>query len=263
MPRINIEDSKDYSNGGGYFSLKDDGDVEQVRILLDSEEDIEIYAIHNIETKNGLVSVNCLREPGAAIDTCPFCQNRFKVQVSIYLKLLHNDAIKIWNRGKSFYESLKGLLRRYKPLPAYDFEIERHGKAGDKQTSYQFYQVNDIDSSVKTVDDLLNQTGLALDEKTNILGNYIKEWSYDEMWDYIEKGIIPGEANSEGSGNRNYNRQINSNKQSVIGRRASQDEIPNPPQRAEGRRGKQPSRRVAAAQEPIAAQEAIDEEEGY
>lgn len=237
MPRININDAEQYSSGGNYFSLKDDGDVAQVRLLIDSEEDVEVYAVHQIQTKEGNITVNCLREPGAAIDTCPLCQNRHKPQVSLFIKLIHEDTIKVWNRGKTFYETIKGLIRRYKPLPAYDFEVERHGKAGDSKTTYQFYQVGDIDDSIQNVDDLLNATNLELDNKLEILGNYVRDWSYDEMWDYLESGKLPdnnNQAQGGEQGGRNYNRMVGNQraKQPIVGRRGQGNEVPQPPRRA-------------------------------
>jgi hypothetical protein len=74
--RVSVDDAEKYGGqgGGGYFSLKDDGDTARVRFLYDSIEDVEGYCVHEVEIGDKKKYVNCLREYGDPVDKCPFCE---------------------------------------------------------------------------------------------------------------------------------------------------------------------------------------------
>ena len=80
MARFNTETAEHYGgNGGaGYFSLKNDKDVAQVRFMYNSIDDVEGYAVHQVEIDGKKRYVNCLREYNQPIDTCPFRRVLFR-----------------------------------------------------------------------------------------------------------------------------------------------------------------------------------------
>lgn len=195
MPKISFEESNSYQSGGGFFGLQDDGDTAQVNFLVDNEGDIEVYAVHRIQDGNSTVVVNCLREPGAPISDCPLCQAKHGVTIGVYIKLIHDGSLKIWNRGKTFYDRIKNLCRRYKPLSAHLIEIERVGKKGDTNTSYDFYDIAEgFDKSVKSKDDLLADFSNEEIEKIEVFGNVIKDYSYEQLENYLNTGVLSDEA---------------------------------------------------------------------
>ena len=75
MAKFNADTVDKYGGhgGAGYFSLKNDKDVARVRFLYNSADDIEGYAVHEVEIDGKKRYVNCLREYNQPLDTCPFC----------------------------------------------------------------------------------------------------------------------------------------------------------------------------------------------
>ena len=88
MAKINIADAGKYtSTGSDFFTLKDDGDIAQVRLLyVDPEgKDMDFYLVHQIETEvNGrkvrkYVSCLAVDEDGRMNkDDCPLCKEKKK-----------------------------------------------------------------------------------------------------------------------------------------------------------------------------------------
>ena len=63
MSRFNVNEADNYGQAGRgtFFSLRDDKDTAHVRMLYRSIDDIEGYAVHQIETADGKKRyVNCL-----------------------------------------------------------------------------------------------------------------------------------------------------------------------------------------------------------
>ena len=191
MPKITFEESEQYNQGGSFFGLSDDGDTAQVNFLIDNERDIEVYATHKIDVDGSQQTVNCLREPGAPINDCPLCSAKHGVSIGVYVKLLHDGKLKIWTRGKRFYERIKNLCRRYKPLASHLIEIERSGKKGDQNTTYDFYDIADgFDKSIKSKDDLLADFSDEEIKSIEIFGNIIKDYSFEQLEEYLDTGTI-------------------------------------------------------------------------
>ena len=190
MARFGVNDADKYGGqgGGGYFSLKNDKDTAQVRFLYDSIEDVEGFAVHEVEIDGKKRYVNCLREYGQPLDSCPFCADKRFTQVKYFVPIynISEDRIQTWERGKKFGQKLASLCARYPHLVSHVFEIERNGQAGDQQTSYEIYEVG-------------HDEGVSLDdfEVPNPLGSHILDKSADDMLCYLNAGYFPG---SEGNG---------------------------------------------------------------
>lgn len=208
MPKITFEESEQYNQGSSFFGLADDGDTAQVNFLIDNERDIEVYATHKIEVDGSQQTVNCLREPGAPINDCPLCSAKHGVSIGVYVKLLHDGKLKIWTRGKRFYERIKNLCRRYKPLASHLIEIERSGKKGDQNTTYDFYDIADgFDKSIKSKDDLLADFSDEEIKSIEIFGNIIKDYSFEQLEEYLDTGTISQEGDKQVvRRNRKYDR---------------------------------------------------------
>lgn len=257
MPKINIEQADSYSNAGGqYFTLADDGDTATVNFLLDSEDDLEIYAYHSLDGREGKFSVNCIREPNAGKETCPLCAAGHRTGIQLYIKLINEGVIKIWTRGKSFYSQIQSLLRRHKKLSSKTFEIERIGKKGDTKTTYSFYEM-DGDYSAKDRSDLLDYYGLTEADEPEILGTYLRNWTFEDMEYFLDTGEIPDTENSTretDKPNRNYHNRGNIAHGGRTGRTGGSENNrkPEPPKKSVGA--------VRRRAEPI---EQSNEEEAY
>lgn len=181
MAQFSVADADKYGGqgGGGYFSLKDDKDVARVRFLFDSIKDVQGYAVHEVEIDGKKRYVNCLKEYGQPVDVCPFCAAGKFVTAKYFIPLYNIDEGRnqTWERGKTFGSKLTSMCSRYPNLVSHTFEIERNGKKGDKQTSYEIYETG-RDESVS-----LNDF-----EVESPLGTIILDKSADEMIDFLETG---------------------------------------------------------------------------
>lgn len=189
MARFNFEDADKYGGqgGSGYFSLKDDRDTAVVRFLYNSPDDVEGYAVHEVEIDGRKRYVNCLREYNQPIDDCPFCKARMYQTAKLFIPLYNEDAkkVQVWERGKKFFGKLSSVLSRCDadPICSQTFEIERNGKKGDTQTTYEIYQTRDKADDM-TLEDF---------DTPEILGRLILDKSADDMEFYLENEYFPPE----------------------------------------------------------------------
>ena len=153
MARFGVNEADNYGGqgGGGYFRLKDDKDVAQVRFLYDSVDDIEGYAVHEVKIGDKKRYVNCLRDYGEPVSACPLCEKGLFVQAKYFVPLfnLTTNRVETWERGKKFGSKLASLCSRYPHLVSHTFEIERNGKAGDTATTYEIYETGQDDTSIE------------------------------------------------------------------------------------------------------------------
>lgn len=181
MAQFSIADADKYGGqgGGGYFSLKNDKDVARVRFLFEDIQDIQGYAVHEVEIDGKKRYVNCLREYGMPVDACPFCAAGKYVTAKYFIPLynIDDDRIQTWERGKKFGAKISSLCARYPHLVSHTFEIERNGKTGDTQTTYEIYETGQ-DADV-TLDDFNVESPL---------GTIILDKTPDEMVEFLETG---------------------------------------------------------------------------
>lgn len=187
MSRFGVNDADKYGGqgGGGYFSLKNDKDIAQVRFLYNSIEDVEGYAVHEVEIDGKKRYVNCLRDYGDPVDKCPFCQAKMFTQVKYFVPLynISEDRIQTWERGKKFGQKLSSICARYPHLVSHTFEIERNGQAGDQQTTYEIYEVGN-DENVRLEDF----------DVPEVLGSHVMDKTADDMTCYLNAGYFPNEG---------------------------------------------------------------------
>jgi hypothetical protein len=189
MARFHADDMDKYGGQGGtgYFSLKNDRDIATVRFLYNTPDDVEGYAVHEVEIDGKKRYVNCLREYNQPIDDCPFCRARKYQVAKLFIPLYNEDEgkVQVWERGKKFFSKLSSVLSRCDadPICSQTFEIERNGKAGDTQTTYEIYQTREKPDDAKLED---------FDEPV-IMGRLILDKSADDMEFYLENGYFPPE----------------------------------------------------------------------
>ena len=186
MARFGVNDADKYGGqgGAGYFSLKNDKDVARVRFLFNGIEDVEGFAVHEVEIDGKKRYVNCLRDYGQPLDVCPFCAAKMPTKVKYFIPIynIDEDKIQTWERGKKFGAKISSICSRYPNLVSHIFEIERNGQAGDQQTTYEIYEVGQDDT---TLDGF---------ELQDALGTIILDKSPDDMDFYIAKGYFQGDS---------------------------------------------------------------------
>jgi len=164
-----MEDFKGSNND--FFKLENDMDCATVRFLYDNEEELDIYAVHEIDLNGKKRYIECLQS-----GDCPMCQEssenkELKVKVKFFLQLEDEDGkVKTWERGQLFIPKILGMFNKYGQLCNRLYEIERHGKPKDTKTTYELYA---LDKDDMTLDEL--------PEKQDLLGDFVLEWSSDKM----------------------------------------------------------------------------------
>lgn len=190
MARFTAETAEKYGNSGNtasYFKLSNDGDIAKVRFLYNSADDIEGYAVHELEIDGKRKYINCLREYNEPVDNCPFCRERMQVKAKLFVPIYNEDEqkVQIWERGKKFFGKLSGICSRYSknPIVSQTFEIERNGKPGDTQTTYEIFRTDEAPDDSQ-LDDF---------DMPEILGVTVLDKSMDDMEFYLENGMFPPE----------------------------------------------------------------------
>ena len=204
MARISYEDVDKYggsNSGGSFFKLEDDMDVAKVRLLGKDMNDFPGYACHEVKVDNGKVRklVNCLRMSGDPVEVCPLCADKNKVIVKTFIPLynIEEKEVQMWERGKSIFKSLSGYVARHKNVVQWVTEIERHGKAKDTDTTYQFY--DDGKDEDVSLDDFK-------DDIPEVLGRYILDKTAEDMEYFLDNGEFPDEDEDEKPRKRNSRR---------------------------------------------------------
>ena len=87
MARFNAQEADNYGGqgGGGFFSLKNDKDVATVRFMYNAIEDVEGFAVHEIEVDGRKRYVNCLRDYNQPVDDCPLCAAKQRVIAKVFV----------------------------------------------------------------------------------------------------------------------------------------------------------------------------------
>ena len=176
------------SSGGSYFKIENDREIKKVRLLGRDMNDFPGYACHEIEVDGKRRLVNCLREYGDPIDTCPFCAEKKKVLAKVFIPLynIEDDEIQMWERGKAFYPELNGYVSRHPNVVSYITEVERNGKPKDTNTTYKLYEAMDQGDEQVTYEDFDG-------EIPEILGRYILDKSADDMEYFLQYREFPEE----------------------------------------------------------------------
>lgn len=181
MARFTINDYENYGGGSSnYFSLKDNGDTAKIRFLYNDINDVEGVPVHQVQVDGKTVDIACLRTYDEPIDNCPLCKAGYRVIPRLYIPVFDEDAqeTKIWTRGRTFFKKLSSLCSRYNPLVSTVFEVERVGKKGDTNTTYETYPVETDDLIITDFPDI-NPEEFCFEDKTA-----------EEMIKYLETGMF-------------------------------------------------------------------------
>lgn len=211
MGRINAKFALDnYSNdfsNNGFFGLENDGDTAVVRFLYSSSDpnndDLDTFLVHEVEIDGKKRYVECTQK-----GDCPGCKEIGRPKIKTFIQLVDEDedpdAVQTWERGQQFLPKILGLINKYGSLVSRPFEIERHGKKGDSNTTYEIYP---LDKDGKTLDDFPEKQDFTQSD-----GNgFILQKSNDDFYaiidgDYSSMKKAESTDNSKGSNRRGSER---------------------------------------------------------
>lgn len=213
MARFDVSQVDNYkpAGAGSYFSLANDGDYAKVRLMYNDMKDVELFSVHEVEVNGQTYWVNCLREYDQPVDNCPLCAAGNKIQVKMWVPLYLEDTkeVKIWERGRTFVSKLQSAERRFNPLVSNVFEIERNGKKGDQNTTYELIHISQDNKQLQD-----------LPELPQIVGTVVKELTFEQLQEFLETGKLPGVESKE-TRNPATDRRPASNNDSQVVRRTS------------------------------------------
>jgi len=184
MARFNTETAEKYGGQGGtgFFTLKNDKDVARVRFMYNGIDDVEGYAVHEVEIDGKKRYVNCLREYNEPKDKCPFCRENKYTTAKLFIPIynIDEDKCQVWERGKKFISKISSICARYPDVVSHIFEIERNGKKGETSTTYEIYEVDKDDTTLED-----------LPQVNDPLGTLVLDKSADDMEFYLDNGYFP------------------------------------------------------------------------
>lgn len=189
MARFKADQVDNYkpAGSGSFFSLANDKDYETVRFMYNDMNDVEMFSVHEIEVNGQTYWVNCLREYDEPVDNCPLCASGNKIQVKMWVPLYieKTGEVKIWERGRTFVAQLDSASRRFSPLASAIFDIERNGKKGDQSTTYALINIGRDEKKLEE-----------LPELPNIVGTVVREFTFEQLEEYLQTGKIAELANN-------------------------------------------------------------------
>lgn len=219
MARINAEQAEAMSSyNSSWLKLKDNGDIARVQFFARNEQDLDIFAVHKIKVDGRDRHVNCLREYDDPKDMCPMCQADLKLEAAVMLAMVDVDTneVKIWQRGKSFLKTIQGIFNRYQPVDTKVFEIERCGRAGDRETTYQIFRSENTEP-----------VNIADFDKPEFIGTVILDLDAQAMNTYLDTGKLPSDDGDAHTPRRDTGRR-------EMSRQGDSEQVPS---RASRRRG--------------------------
>ena len=191
MAKISLANSGKYSSGAtnDFFTLADDGDIARVRFLYEEPDgsDVDYFLVHEVEVDGKKRYAACLAvddEGNLHPDDCPLCQAGYKRIEKLFLQVYveDEDKVKTWDRGKTFVSKIMTYINRYGSLVAQPIEIERRGKKGSTNTTYEMFP---LEKDGKTVADF--------PEKQDLLGTFILDLTPDECYQVLDGTyVLPG-----------------------------------------------------------------------
>lgn len=190
MAQFKASDADNYGGqgGGGFFGLKNDKDTALIRFLYNTIDDFSGHSVHEVEVDGRKRYVNCLRAYNEPVTACPLCASGNPVRAKAFIHIYDCDeqVVKIWDRGKTFIPKLSSLCARYTPLVSVPFEIERNGKKGDTNTTYETYPLAPDDVTLED-----------LPEPLEILGSLVLDKDFDQLENFLDTGLFGDEEVEE------------------------------------------------------------------
>ena len=197
MARFSYQDESKYGSSGAsdFFTLKDDKETARVRIMYRSIDDVEGLSVHQVQIGDKKRYVNCLREYSDPIDMCPLCKANYQIIAKVFVPLYMEDTgeVKVWERGKKFFQKLTSLCSRYPNLVSQVVEIERNGKPKDTNTTYEIYPISQDNTTMDDLPDPVKVlgSGIVLDKSANDMDYFLRYGEFPENGENVQREEEP------------------------------------------------------------------------
>lgn len=189
MARFGIDKAENFGGqgGAGFFSLKR-RNTARVRFLYNNINDVEGYAVHEVELNGKKRYVDCLRGAHDTVDKCPLCKAGNWAQVKYFVPVYDEDLdiVLTWDRGKSFGKRLEKLFTKYAtetPLCATCFTLTRE----INEEGFPYYSFKPEYNDKAELDELPEYG-------RSVYGNLVLVKSAEEMENYLMNGDFFDEA---------------------------------------------------------------------
>lgn len=199
MSRLNAQQAESFPDSAGrtsFLSLQNDGDTAVVRFAYKSLQDVPVYLVHNIMKDGRNHQIGCLRNDYSQPNSvCPLCAAGEVPRKVVYFNLRNEQTgdMQIWQRSENqFKNKIKPYLEGYEgSIHDVPFLIKRSGAKGSTSTEYaiiaQPVQPLPLDQFPDDID---------VEEK-----NIIKNYTFDELQNYVNTGNLPLNANQASNNN--------------------------------------------------------------
>lgn len=192
MGKITTEQAMKISSNGssGYFSLKNDGDKAKVKFMYNNENDIETFAVHDVQINGFNRHVDCLKDADGN-GVCPFCEKGIKRTARTFFKLYNADkkAVEVWDLGIKRAPGVQSIIRgRSEKIVNDQYIITRKGAAGSTDTMYLIDWVGKDDFTLED-----------LPQAPELYGRYVLKKSAEEMEYFITHNEFPKVDNKQQS----------------------------------------------------------------
>ena len=228
MARYSVQEAQDLLPSNiGYFSLKEDGDVAPVRILYSRPSDIEIVSVHRVMVKGRERNIECAKEHKEDADeVCPLCASGAKVGYRIFVPVfdIEENAVKIWEKGGTFYKKLDPYFMRTDKLWEEIIEVKRHGRGEDRNPTYSLSlitgeyadtdSIHDFDIEEVEIPDISDANSYLLIKKTP-----------EQMRYFLEHGMFEDDDGGR-QGRNNGGGQQPEQQQGAYRRRGGEQQAP-------------------------------------
>lgn len=218
MAQFSMEESDNYGSSGNssFFTLKNDMDKARVRFLYRDMSDVKGDAVHKIKLGDKDRYVNCLRAYDEPVEKCPLCAAKIPVTPRLFVKLYNLDTneTQIWERGKKFFAVLSDLCSHHNPLCNEVIEITRHGKAGDTNTSYTTYPLENSEFDLESV------------ECSEPVGTIVLDKTAEDMNVWLNTGSFPANGTSPATNNSGNNGVMGRRTPSTMNNSTIRDDMP-------------------------------------
>jgi hypothetical protein len=193
---VNKYESQSFSKAG-WFSLKDDGDAANVRMLHKGQigtepdgspkYDLDVLEVHKMDVDGSGRDRTILCKG----EDCEICKAGNKPQLRMFLQMINLDEkdkekqLQLWERGITDIKQVLGIIEEYGDLNARDIKIKRSGAKGSLKTTYQYFPKDKSERD--------------LPEKQELVGSLILDLSKEEQIKAIEGRLELKKGNGNNS----------------------------------------------------------------
>jgi len=183
------------SSSADFFIIDDDGKTAKVRFAHTDDKDLDVYVVHKVKLGGKDRYVACLSPANLP---CPFCKAGLRPSVRLFLTLedSRDGKKKIWDRGKTEIPNILGLIGRYGRLDSRPYDIQRHGKKGDKETKYQYFPLDPYPQGTPelTREPILGENGFILKKAPEEMEKLLGQIEQPSSFGYQPQGSGPSGA---------------------------------------------------------------------